>query len=92
MDGYTGQDVTRMALRLSPHLFVRPGELRQAEWTEIDFDKAVWSIPVERMKMRRAHKVPLSRQVLEMIDELRQYHRPPPIPFPLHGKPAPSNV
>lgn len=72
MDGYTGQDVTRMALRLSPHLFVRPGELRQAEWTEIDVGKAIWLIPAERMKMRRPHKVPLSRQALAMIEELRE--------------------
>lgn len=72
MDGYTGQAVTRMALRLSPHLFVRPGELRQAEWSEIDVGTAVWSIPATRMKMRRAHRVPLSRQVLEMIAELRE--------------------
>lgn len=72
MGGYTGQTVTRMALRLSPHLFVRPGELRQAEWSEIDVDKAVWSIPATRMKMRRAHRVPLSRQVLKMIEELRE--------------------
>jgi integrase len=87
MDGYTGQDVTRMALRLSPHLFVRPGELRQAEWTEIDFDKAIWSIPVERMKMRRAHKVPLSRQVLAMIDELRQISGHRRYLFPCMGNP-----
>ena len=72
MDGYTGQTVTRMALRLSPYLFVRPGELRQAEWSEIDVAKAVWSIPATRMKMRRAHRVPLSRQVLGMIEELRE--------------------
>jgi integrase len=72
-DGYyTGQAVTRMAMRLSQHLFVRPGELRQAEWSEIDVEKAPWSIPAERMKMRRPHRVPLSRQVLEMIEELRE--------------------
>lgn len=67
IDIYSGQEVTRMALCLSPHLFVRPGELRQAEWSEIDVAKAAWCIPVEKMKMRRAHKVPLSRQVLEII-------------------------
>jgi integrase len=72
LDEYTGQKVTRMALRLSPHLFVRPGELRQAEWSEIDVDKAVWSIPKERMKMRRPHLVPLSRQALALIDELHE--------------------
>lgn len=57
MDGYSGQKVTRMAMRLSPHLFVRPGELRQAEWSEFDLDKAIWTIPAEKMKMRRAHRL-----------------------------------
>jgi integrase len=70
IDGYTGHEITAIALRLTPHLFVRPGELRQAEWTEIDCDDAVWSIPTEKMKMRRPHCVPLSRQVLEMLEEL----------------------
>ena len=87
MDGYTGQEVTRMALRLSPHLFVRPGELRQSEWTEIDVDKAVWSIPIEKMKMRRPHRVPLSRQVLEMIEELREVTGHRRYLFPCMGSP-----
>jgi len=87
MDGYTGQDVTRMALRLSPHLFVRPGELRQAEWIEIDVDKAVWSIPAERMKMRRPHRVPLSRQALAMIEELREISGHRRYLFPCMGSP-----
>lgn len=87
MDVYTGQEVTRMALRLSPHLFVRPGELRQAEWTEFDFDKAVWSIPIEKMKMRRPHRVPLSRQVLEMIEELREITGHRRYLFPCMGSP-----
>lgn len=87
MDGYTGQAVTRMALRLSPHLFVRPGELRQAEWSEIDVEKAVWSIPAERMKMRRAHKVPLSRQALAMIEELRETSGHRQHLFPCMGSP-----
>lgn len=52
-------------------MFVRSGELRQAEWSEIDFEKAVWIIPIEKMKMRRPHKVPLSRQVLAMFEALR---------------------
>ena len=72
MDSYPGQAITRMAMRLSPYLLARPGELRQAEWSEIDVAKAIWSIPAERMKMRRPHRVPLSRQVLEMIEELRE--------------------
>nr|WP_293855572.1 integrase arm-type DNA-binding domain-containing protein [Sphingomonas sp. SCN 67-18] len=63
IDGYSGHKVTVMAMRLSPHVLLRPGELRQAEWTDIDFDEAIWFIPAERMKMRRPHRVPLSRQV-----------------------------
>lgn len=70
IDGYVGHELIGIALRLTPHLFVRPGELRQAEWAEIDSDDAVWSIPAEKMKMRRPHCVPLSRQVLEMLEGL----------------------
>lgn len=87
VDGYAGQAVTRMALRLSPHLFVRPGELRQAEWSEIDVERAVWSIPAERMKMRRPHRVPLSGQVLEMIEELREITGHRQHLFPCIGRP-----
>ncbi|WP_371128222.1 tyrosine-type recombinase/integrase [Sphingomonas sp. YR710] len=50
---------------------MRPGELRQAEWTEFDISGAIWSLPPEKMKMRRPHRVPLSRQVLAMLEELR---------------------
>lgn len=87
IETYTGQAVTRIAMRLSPHLFVRPGELRQAEWSEIDVDKAIWSIPAERMKMRRPHKVPLSRQVLEMLEELREITGHRQHLFPCMGRP-----
>lgn len=87
IEGYTGQEVTRMALRLSPHLFVRPGELRQAEWPEIDIGKATWSIPVEKMKMRRPHRVPLSRQALGMIEELRVITGHRQYLFPCMGSP-----
>lgn len=87
IDGYTGQAVTRMAMRLSPHLFVRPGELRQAEWAEIDVDKAIWSIPIEKMKMRRPHRVPLSRQALAMIKELREITGHRQYLFPCMGNP-----
>lgn len=71
IDGYTGHAVTRMALRISPHVLLRPGELRLAQWSDIDLERAIWSVPAERMKMRRPHRVPLSRQVLEMLEELR---------------------
>ncbi|PSJ16336.1 tyrosine-type recombinase/integrase, partial [Nitrosomonas supralitoralis] len=62
IDAYQGYFVTKCALRLAPLVFVRPGELRNAEWTEIDFDKAEWNIPAQRMKMRETHLVPLSFQ------------------------------
>jgi integrase len=72
IDGFDGQTVTRLALRLAPHIFVRPGELRQAEWDEFDLDGAVWSITPAKMKMRRAHRVPLSRQSIEIVLELKK--------------------
>lgn len=71
IEGYTGHEITAIALRLSPHLFVRPGELRSAEWTEFDTPGAVWSLSAEKMKMRRPHRVPLSRQVLNILEELQ---------------------
>jgi integrase len=61
----------RCALRLAPLVFVRPGELRKAEWVEIDLDGAVWRIPAERMKLRQEHLVPLSQQAVEALRELR---------------------
>lgn len=70
IDEYEGNDLTRIALRLLPHVFVRPGELRWAEWSEFDFDKAVWTIPDYKMKMRRPHAVPLSKQALAIISEI----------------------
>ena len=65
IDGYEGQGITSRALQLLPYVFVRPGELRNADWSEIDFDAAVWIIPAEKMKMRKPHHVHLSRQSLE---------------------------
>lgn len=70
IDGYTGHEITAIALRLSPHLFVRPGELRKAEWEEIDIQAAIWSLPAEKMKMRRPHRVSLSQQALALLEEL----------------------
>lgn len=74
IDGYQGGPVTVAALKLAPFVFVRPGELRQAEWAEIDLDASDgprWSIPAEKMKMRRDHVVPLARQAVEIIEDLR---------------------
>jgi integrase len=70
MEGYQGGFVTRCALRLAPLTFVRPGELRTAEWAHIDLDIAEWRIPAERMKMREDLIVPLSRQAMDIVREL----------------------
>lgn len=70
IEGYSGSFVTQCALRLAPLVFVRPGELRKAEWSEIDFENAEWRIPAERMKMREMHIVPLSTQALAVLRDL----------------------
>jgi integrase len=70
IDAFDGQPATRAALQLMALLFPRPGELRAAEWSEFDFDKAVWTIPAGRMKMRRPHQSPLSRQAIEVLRDL----------------------
>ncbi|NLR70770.1 integrase arm-type DNA-binding domain-containing protein [Novosphingobium sp. ERN07] len=71
IDGYDGHPVTRFALQLAALVFVRPGELRYAEWSEFDFDAGVWRIPAEKMKARSEHVVPLSRQALGVLAEAR---------------------
>ncbi len=70
LNAYAGHPVTRAALQLAPLLFVRPGELRHAEWAEIDMDKAEWRIPAHKMKMRAPHIVPLSSQAVAILREL----------------------
>jgi len=72
IDQYEGGSfVTRCALKLAPMVFVRPGELRQAEWAEVDLEAAEWRIPAEKMKMRSKHIVPLSRQAVGVLRELQ---------------------
>jgi integrase len=71
MDGYEGSPITKIALQLSALVFVRPGELRQAEWSEIDVDAAVWRIPADKMKGRMEHAVPLSAQSLSLLEQAR---------------------
>ncbi|CAH0354082.1 integrase arm-type DNA-binding domain-containing protein [Aquabacterium sp. CECT 9606] len=78
IEAYEGMPVTRAALQLAPLVFVRPGELRKAEWAEFDLDGAVWRIPSDRMKRSKAqkamgtpHLVPLSRQAVEILRELQ---------------------
>lgn len=69
LDSYEGTSTVCAALQLAPLVFVRPKELRHAEWQEIDFEKAVWRIPAEKMKMGVDHIVPLSRQAIEVLEE-----------------------
>lgn len=69
--GFSGSFVTMCALQLAPLVFVRPGELRHAEWAEIDLDAAEWRIPGVKMKMKDPHIVPLSRQVIEILRTLQ---------------------
>jgi len=70
INGFAGQPVTLAALKLAPLVFVRPGELRNAEWGELDLDGAIWRIPGEKMKMGAAHLVPLSTQAVAVLREL----------------------
>jgi integrase len=72
IDAFDGFPSSHYALKILPHVFVRPGELRLAQWHEFDFDKAVWTIPEGRMKGRKKHYVPLSRQVMSMLLELAE--------------------
>lgn len=82
MDSYEGTLVTKCALRLAPLVFVRPGELRAAEWSEIDLDKAEWTIPASRMKMGLAHLVPLSTQAVAILKEVEALTRDGRFVFP----------
>ena len=71
-----------IALQLSPHLFVRPGELRHAEWSEIDLGAALWTIPAGEMKMRKPRLVPLSQQAVELFQRLHAITGPKGYAFP----------
>ncbi len=73
IEAYSGNLIVRAALRLAPYVFVRPGELRRAEWTEFNLEAAEWRIPAEKMKMRVVHIVPLARQVVGILHDLAQY-------------------
>lgn len=83
--GFQGQPSTNAALKLMAYLFPRPGELRMAEWREFDLDKAVWTIPAARAKMRREHRVPLPRQVLAILKQLQAITGAGRLVFPGYG-------
>ncbi len=71
IDEYAARNISTLyCLKLLPYVFLRSGEIRNARWEEIHFDDALWVVPAERMKMHRAHKIPLARQVLGMLQEL----------------------
>lgn len=82
VQGYTGARNIQLGLRLLMITFVRPSELREAPWSEFDFDKKLWFIPAARMKKRREHIVPLSKQALEILKELKTISGEYPLLFP----------
>ena len=69
IDGYEGMGTAKLAMQIAPHVFVRPGELRHAEWSELDLDGGLWTIPAGKMKMRKPHHVPLSTQAVILFRE-----------------------
>ncbi|MFO1418514.1 MAG: tyrosine-type recombinase/integrase [Methylotetracoccus sp.] len=95
IESYQGSPITRSALKLAPLLFVRPGELREAEWSEIDLQAAEWKIPAEKMKMRRPHIVPLARQAVDILSDLYPLTGSSRYVFPSersHERPMSSNT
>ena len=95
IDAYEGNELVRTAMRLLPHVFVRPGELRCAEWQEFDFGRKIWIIPAHKAKMRRPHRVPLSRQAIAIIAEIEHDENFSPYLFPSlrsTGRPMSDNT
>ena len=95
IDQYPGMFITRQALKLAPLVFVRPGELRHAEWIEIDLENGEWKIPAEKMKMKQPHIVPLSRQACAILEETRPLSGRGTYVFPsrgANGKPMSENT
>lgn len=87
IDGFQGTFHVKCALKLSPMLFVRPGELRQMEWSEIDFEEERWNLPAEKMKMKQAHIVPLCEQAVVILKELQPLTGHSKYVFPCHRTP-----
>lgn len=82
IDGYEGQPITKLAMQLAPHVFVRPGELRHAEWAEFDLEGALWTIATSKTTMQKDHLVPLSRQAIAILDDTRTLTGPDGYVFP----------
>jgi integrase len=87
IEAYSGQPITTLAMRFTANVFQRPGEVRQAEWSEIDLDAAVWTIPAARMKQRQPHRVPLSRQAVAILREAASLSANSKYVFPKLGSP-----
>jgi integrase len=88
IDSYHGEATTRYALMLAPLLFVRPGELRFAQWAEFNLTKAEWRVPLSRMKMGDPHIIPLSKQVVRLLQELQKLTGGQEYLFPSHQTPG----
>ncbi len=84
IDGYEGSFIVKCALQLQALFFVRPGELRHAEWSEFDFESAIWSIPAGKMKMKQDHIVPLSWQAIDILKALQPLTGQGRYVFPSH--------
>lgn len=87
IDEFNGSFVVKCALRISPYVFVRPGELRMAEWSEFDLEAGEWSIPSNKMKMKQPHLVPLASQVVKILLELLPLTGYSKYVFPCHRSP-----
>ncbi len=70
IDGYEGNFISKMALKLAPYVMLRPNEIASAEWSEIDFDRKLWKIPAHKMKMKRTHIIPLSKQAMNILENM----------------------
>lgn len=87
IDRYSGRPTTVGILKVTPHLFQRPGEIRQMKWSDLDFGRQRWTIPSEVMKMRRSHTVPLSRQVIAILGEMKDLSYSSEFVFSAYHKP-----
>lgn len=95
LSAYDGRKQTALAIRFLAYTFVRTGELRYARWSEFDFDNAKWRIPAERMKMKEDHIVPLSKQVISLLNELKTFNGDGDLVFPgdrVASKPMSENT
>lgn len=86
IDNYAGMFTPRQALKLTPLVFLRPGELRAGEWSELDWDNKIWTLPPEKMKKKREHVVPLSNQAIKILKETHELSGRGKYIFPARGQ------